>query len=449
MSITMNNKRHLLLLLAVVGMSLWFVGCDDAGNQPVDLPVRLRFLHVAYDVPAIDVRLDGTVKGSARTYTTGTAYMTITAGSHRLSIGAAGSGTDLVSATSTFEAGRDYTVFAFPPAGAFTAQLQRDDRGTTPDGQARIRFVNATSDGGSLQLRRTDGTTIGSALAKATAGEQTLTTAGSTAFAIWNTATNSAVATYTPVNVGAGSTYTVVAHGTLNPDDPYQFGVRVYTDDGEGTTAIDLGAVPMVGRVRVVQALPSPVPVSVGINGSTTVPALAFGETSAYVEVAVGSAQMDVRAAGTSLATTSATIVAGSAYSVFVSGTVTPADVVPLVLEDATEPNSGSALVRFVNLASDAGDVDILTPLGASDYALPGMQDIPYRQTSRSTSTASTFVRIPPSPPSTPYLFKIREGAEILVEKPDLTLEAGAIYTIVLIGRKSDASLRVSLIKHT
>jgi hypothetical protein len=48
------------------------------------------------------------------------------------------------------------------------------------------------------------------------------------------------VVTFESVTLDAGGQYTIVALGTLDADDDYDFGVRVFIDSGDGDSFVDL-----------------------------------------------------------------------------------------------------------------------------------------------------------------------------------------------------------------
>jgi len=52
--------------------------------------------------------------------------------------------------------------------------------------------------------------------------------------------TENAVVTFESVPLDAGGQYTIVALGTLDADDDYDFGVRVFIDSGNGDRFVDL-----------------------------------------------------------------------------------------------------------------------------------------------------------------------------------------------------------------
>jgi hypothetical protein len=77
------------------------------------------------------------------------------------------------------------------------------------------------------------------------------------------------------------------------------------------------------------------------------------------------------------------------------------------------------------------------------------MQNLGFRQVSVSASTGSNFLAFPPTA-GTAYVFRFVQagGTAEIVAAPDVTLEAGKIYTIWVGGRLVDNSLRVYTVRH-
>ena len=132
------------------------------------------------------------------------------------------------------------------------------------------------------------------------------------------------------------------------------------------------------------------------------------------------------------------------------TGTIVPADVAPIVLEDVTTPNASQALVRFIHASPDAGKIDVVTPLGPTDYQIPAMQGVDFREVSRSSTTGLNFLQIPASTASEPYLLKFRKTGTttIMTTLENVKLEAGKIYTLWIGGRVSNGTLSAQLIEH-
>lgn len=439
-------QRCLLMCMAIAA-TLFITSCEDPGNQPVPEKARLRLLHLAYDAPSVDLRVDGALVSTNITALESSGYQLIDAGTRRIVLSPAGSSVELLVATESLGEARDYTIYAFPPAAAFSASLREDQR-LVPLGKSFVRFVNATTDGGQLELRVASGSSaLAGPVGQTGVTDQKQIDAGSVSFGIYKN--GSLVADYDAVTLAEKTSYTIVVHGTLATSDAVPMGVRMFADNGTGETYVDLVATSFDARLRAVNAVIGATSLNVTIDG-TSVTTVGYTQHSTYGSVTPGVRRLAFLASGTPIIDRDVTLQSRKSYSVFATGSIVPADIAPLVLEDVTVPNATQALVRFINLSPDMGKVDVLTPLGATDYAIPYMQGINFREVSVSATTNSAFLALPPSPEGSPYVFKFRKSGttEIAFEQNGIVLEAGKIYTMWVGGRLSNASQNVYLIPH-
>lgn len=177
-------------------------------------------------------------------------------------------------------------------------------------------------------------------------------------------------------------------------------------------------------KVRVMHASPDAPAVDVCVNGQVAFPNLAFPAATAYAELAAGSYDVAVYAAGSSCTGTAVIDAKGLAldakpYTIIAIGNL--AEIKPLVLVDnLAKPAAGNAHVRFVHASPDTPAVDITTKDGTkifSNIAFGG---------------ASDFTPVPAGT----YDLQARVAGTNTVglDVPGVTLEDGKIYTIVATG---------------
>lgn len=443
-----QRPLHSLLLVAtmVIGAML-FTSCEDAGEQPVPENARLRLLHMAFDAPSVDVRIDGALVASAVQPMVSSGYQAVAEGSRRIAVTNVGATAELLATTATFKSNTTYSVIAFPPAAAVSAVLVEEPRLITV-GSSAVRLANATTDGGSLEVRVAGtSTSLAGPVGQANVSATTETTAGSYMMGVYRGST--LLAEFGPVSLAAQTSYTLVAHGTLATTDNVPFGLRVFADAGDGLAYVDAPIASLDARVMMVNALVGTQRVDAVVDGSkiATVP---FAENTPYVSVQPGSRLFSFVSGGTPVISGQLTFASRASYTIFGTGTIVPADVAPIVLEDVTTPNAAQALVRFVHASPDAGKVDVVTPLGPSDYQIPAMQGVSFREVSKSSTTGLNYLQLPPSPEGTPYLLKFRQSGTttILTTLENVSLQAGKIYTLWIGGRVSNGTLTAKLISH-
>jgi len=212
---------------------------------------EVRVIHTSYDAPAVDVSLDGSLAISNLSYGLSSGYAEVDAGTRNVTVTPTGEVTPVViDVDLTLEEDKDYTVFATNELSMINAIFDEDLR--TPDpSQAKLRFVHASPDAPAVDIKLNDGN---GALVFGNAAFEDITAytsvaAGSYTFAVTATGSTDEVVIFEPVAVTAGTVYTVVAHGTLDPSDAYPFSVRVFIDNDPGDAYVDL--VPQVPEIGV------------------------------------------------------------------------------------------------------------------------------------------------------------------------------------------------------
>ena len=446
-----HRRRPLQTILVTIGVmigALMFTSCEDAGETPVVETSRVRLLHMAYDAPNVDLRIDGAVVSAGVNALLSSGFESVLSGPRRISVSNAGASAELLTASETLKANTDYTVITFPPAAAVSGALIEEPN-LIPTGSAILRMANATTDGGSLELRTATGTAaLVGPTGQASVSGAVETAAASQILRLFQGQT--LLAEYAPLSLQGNTSYTMVVYGTVQTTDDVPLRVRVFTASGDGEAYTELEPISLLANVMVVNALVGAQTVDALVDGTALSSGIPFGTATSYLGVQPGKRLFAFSRSGTPVISTETSFDSRSSYTVFGTGTLIPPDVAPIVLKDITTPNAAQAMVRFVHAAPDAGEVDVVTPLGPTDYQIPGMQGVAFREVSTSTSTGSNFLQIPASPADAPYLIKIRKTGttSILTTLENVKLEAGKIYTLWIGGRTSDNSLAAYLIRH-
>lgn len=440
--------RSFLVCLNVLLGAMVFTSCEDAGEQPVTETTKVRLLHMAFDAPNVDLRADGTVLSSGIAALRSSGYQTLSAGSRRIAITNVGASAELLTSTEALKAATSYSVVVFPPAAAVSGVLLEEPR-LIPTGSSVMRLINATTDAGAIELRVAgSNSALVGPVGQAAASDVKETTAGSYILSLYRG--GSLLAEFSAFSFVPQTSYTVVVHGTITPTDDVPFGVRVFLDGGAGTAYTDLSPTSLDANVIMVNALVGAQAVNAIVDGQTVATAIPYGQHTPYTPIQPGRRLFSFVSGGTPVISGDVTFASRASYTIFGTGTIVPPDVAPIVLEDVTVPNAAQALVRFVNVSPDAGSVDVLTPVGATDYQIPAMQGIDFREVSTSVTTGSNFLQLPASPAGAPYLLKFRKTGTttIMTTLENVALEAGKIYTLWLGGRASNSTLSAYLIKH-
>lgn len=178
-------------------------------------------------------------------------------------------------------------------------------------------------------------------------------------------------------------------------------------------------------KVMVVHASPDAPGVDVLVDDTkVNTAALTFPNNTAYLDVEAGQRNFKVNVAGTSPAVTAINTNVNLAkdlnYSVFAINTV--ASIEPaLFSDDLTAPASGKAHVRFIHLSPDAPAVDIVTAANGS-AVFPNV----------AFKSATSFTPLDAGT----YNLEVRVAgtSTVALPLPNITLEAGKIYTVFAKG---------------
>jgi len=337
---------------------------NEKGDQTVDLnfllEANIRVIHTSYDAPAVDVWVDGNTTITGLGYLATSGYATVKAGDRNIQVTPAGAASPLViSADLTFEPEKDYTIYAVDALSNIGAIVSEDDR-TVAAGKVKIRFVHASPDAPAVDIKVEDGTgasLFSNASFKGISGYIEVDP-GTYNLAITPAGAETEVGILGRVSLNAGTIYTVVANGTLNSDDSYTFGVRVFVDNNNGDVTADLSFA--TSNVMVIHASPDAPEVDLYVSDGLAGENLPYLANTDYLSIDAGTKNIKVNVAGTTTSVIDADVRfnAYKNYSVFATGSVS--DIQPLVLEDdLTTPVTGKSHVRFIHLSPDAPAVDI------------------------------------------------------------------------------------------
>lgn len=357
---------RLLAMLTLTAVAL--VGCSDDDEDSVTAPapgmVSVRVIHASYDAPAVDILVDDAVAINALGYGQSSGYAELTAGTRNVKVVPDGATTPIViDADLPLTEGMDYTVLAVGQLDSVTAIFDDDVR-TPVANQVKIRFIHAVPDAPAVDIKLNSGT--GASLFtnqefKDISNYQQVAS-GSYTFAVTASGDTNVVALYNPVTVTDGKVYTVVAHGTLDPNDAYPFAVRVFVDNDPGDQFVDLVEQTLFANVRVIHTSYDAPNVDILVDGATpaAIANLAYGASSGYAALESGSRNIQVVQTGTTtpaVIDSTLTLAPNTDYTVFALDQL--GMIFPGITVDARTPDPTQAKLRFVHASPDAPAVDI------------------------------------------------------------------------------------------
>ncbi len=438
--------KRLSTLMALVLVLL--SACEDS-NSPTDAPALVRMIHMVYDGGALDVRVNGKVVTSGTTWGNSSGYKPADVGRYDVSLHLAGDPTARNSSNQNLMEGGTYSVIAFPPAAALSAAFVTDSREILAD-KSRIKLVNASNDDMveyELWITGAMSRLLGP-VKRVNVSSNADLFAGTYSFTLKKKNDATFRMDFAPVVLAGANSYTLIVNGTSRPDDAYNLGVRMFNDAGNGDGYIDLVASDGSSNVAFVNAVSGAGTMAVAIDGTQPqVTNLTYGNSTLYLTFGAGEHKYTAATGSTGLVVDrNITLAANKKYSVFVTGTLIPQNIAPLELEDVTVPVAGSSLVRFIHLAADVPEINVVTPIPPTDYFIPGMQRMQYREVSRSSTTGSAFMQIPAGV----YTMQFRQpdSTASLYSQDNIGFAEGKIYTMWLGGSRTNGTLSVYVIKH-
>ena len=208
----------------------------------------------------------------------------------------------------------------------------------------------------------------------------------------------------------------------------------VACSDDDNTTAPTPTA---KANVMVVHASPDAPGVDLLVDNTVAGTNLTFPNNTGYLEVNAGTRNVKVNVTGTPTTVIQANLnlVENKSYSVFAVNQVSAIE--PLVFEDnLSNPASGKAHVRFIHLSPNAPAVNITLTDGTIVFG-----NVPFKGS----------VDFTPLDAAT-YNLQVRDAATnqtIVLELPNITLQAGKIYTVFakgLLGETGNQALGAQII---
>jgi hypothetical protein len=229
-----------------------FSACSSSDSENIAeelLPTTLvRVIHLSPDAPSVDidfklVEVQQSIVDLA--YTEASTYVEVNSELSEITVKQASDGAEVATIENpSFASDIDNTLYAVNFASNLEFIQSADDR-LRDDAQAKVRFVHASPDAPAVDIKvgAADADPVFPAVAFKDIEDYVTVDPGAYSFVVTAANSQTAVVSYEPVTLEAGLIYTVVAHGTLDANDAYDFGVRAFIDSGEGDTFVDLVSV--------------------------------------------------------------------------------------------------------------------------------------------------------------------------------------------------------------
>ncbi len=390
---------------------------------------KVRVLHSAPDVPAVDVYVNGNKAVDALAPLVATDYLDLPAGSYEVAVRVAGSpatSAPALSETITVEDGKAYTGYATGFLGDGSVRLGvLEDIARAPFGATSIRVWHNSPDAPNVDVI-VNGQTALSNVPFGTASDYLRLPAGTYDVKVNVTGTTTTVFEAS-LPLEAGQAYTAVAMGSVAGTGA-AFKVSLLEDATSGAL------------VRVLHASPNVPAVSVFVNGQRAIARLGALKASGYLPLAPGTYNVAVALAGQPLSKavlrTKLTVNDKTRYTALARGLLRGKGARKLELavqRDIVAAPQGKSAVRIWHLSPDAPRVDVFV------NGKKTLSRVPYK-------AASAYLTLDPGT----YRIQIRvAGTRTVVFNGRVTTRANTAVSAVALGSvaKNGLKFRVSVLR--
>lgn len=347
-----------------------------------------------------------------------------------------------------------YSFVLFPATSVFSCVrlpemcVVHEDAAAPTAGRARIRVINATTDGTEFSLNIDGMELLGNDKLRVRSISNTVDIeAGAHDITLIRTTNEAYSAAYREVTLQAGTTYTLFLTGTMSFEDKYPFRAGLFAEDNT-TPPTDLYIPPDVGKYQVVNAVAGLKAFEVKIDGVARPETnnILFASTSGYVDLEIGTHTTGVFANGTPLIQeTRTTATLRSRKTLFVTGSMVPPNIAGLEVADIAKPLSqSSASVRIINLSPDAPALDFYRVVNGVEAIIDGSAMLAFRQMTSAANGNLQFTELPAG--RITILAKKANTQTVVLPPTQITLVPGEVSTLWLGGLI--AAPKLYLVKH-
>ena len=232
----MKFLKNIIVPLIFCIFLVLIYGCDDDDGS-----AKIRVIHASYDAPAVDVYVNDVLEIPGLVYGDSSGYAKISDGSRTIKVVPAGETTPVVIETMLDLSDKSYTILAVDQLTEIEPIVSKDQRSSVSN-KVKVRFIHASPDAPAVDIKVDSGTgtAVFSHVAFKDIEEYIEIEAGSYTFVVTPTGADTEVFKYNPVTLENGNVYSIVALGTIDALDDYDFIVRAFVDNDDGAVYVDL-----------------------------------------------------------------------------------------------------------------------------------------------------------------------------------------------------------------
>ncbi len=221
-------RTALTMILAVSAFAL--AGCSDDNDNPAapgTPAARVNVVHASPNAPAVDLLVDGAVKGSGLAFPNNTGYLDVPAGARNVKVNVSGTSTTAINADLTLSSAASYSVFAVDSVSKIAPLVLTDDLTAPAAGKAHVRFVHLSPNAPAVDVGVTGGAVV---FGNKTFKQFTAFTpldAGTYDLEVRLAGTGTVVLPLPGITLQAGKIYTVFARGFVGGTGAQALGAEI------------------------------------------------------------------------------------------------------------------------------------------------------------------------------------------------------------------------------
>ena len=399
------SLRRVLFLFFVCVLAITVAGCGNSGSSSSG-SAHIRVMNALVDAGPINVSVGSKTPVSGLGFEGQTLYQDVDSGNQEFKVGIAGGTSTIIDTTLSTSGDTKYTYVVYGTASAPTAQLLSDVITDPSSGLFQIRVTNVAFGSSGFDVYVT---APGASLDTASPNISNVTYGGSSGFT--QLAPGSLQVRITLHN----SKQVIYDGGTVTFADRISYDLVVYTKGSSTLVNATLFTIDNTGtgtlinskisQFKLVHAAPSTAAINALVDGTVVLANIPYQNASSYETLSAGAHTVTVETVtspGAAIATAQPPFAASTDTSIVVTGTPT-----------------GSARVRFVNVATNVGAVDVLVNFAKRVSALGANAASPYIELSEDTYAIN---------------FDLAGTTTVILTLPGVSVSAARTYTLYLVG---------------
>jgi len=417
-------RARLAWLSIAVALVAAIAGCTlSSGGYNTTSPPKIRVFNGAIDIGTVDVTLGGVFSVPVLGYEQFSTYRTTSTGAQTVTITQTGTTNVVTQTTQDFQNGDRFSYILYGRPSAPSTILVRDNVELPGGGSFKVRFINAATEMGPLDLYVTAPDAALDATSPSIGGvvlggvsDFIEPNAGDVQVRITPAGSKTVLYDSGKIGLSERNAYSVVAYSR---GDPKLVNAGILTMDTLGSGQLINST---VGEIRLVNGVTGVGPINMLVDGAASIGSIAYGFASPYQPGTAGSHTIVLEptsAPGSALVTGTLQLAPGGATTIVGFGATGSVVAVSLADINFMPMVAGNARVRVLNANSAGKSVTTFVNGSLVVGAL-------------SPGNSSVYFELP----AQTYTFGFVDATTStdVLDVPGVVLAAGHTYTIYLLG---------------